>query len=65
VYINHQNTEGLAAYNAGSDVKNIELTILTGPQVGRQHGSPQDVDYTIPADLVDRFLESWLPISRD
>jgi hypothetical protein len=59
--LNHRNTEGLVLYNGGCDAKDIELTIITGPRVGPQRGSPQDVDYMIDADVFGRFLADWLP----
>ncbi|MGA8535649.1 MAG: glycosyltransferase family 61 protein [Candidatus Tumulicola sp.] len=57
--LNHRNTEGLVLYNEGTE--DGELTIITGPPAEPQHGSPQDVDYTIESDVFRRFLEGWLP----
>jgi hypothetical protein len=59
--LNHPETRGLVLYNTGCDLKNIELTIITGPQVGERRGSPQDVDYWIDPDVFRRFLAEWFP----
>jgi hypothetical protein len=63
--LNHQNTEGLTGYNAGKDGADGTVTIITGPQVGLQRESPQDVDYTIDVDVFRRFLETWLDAPAD
>ena len=59
--LNHQNTAGLVGYNGGGDAEDGGVTIITGPQVGEESGSPQDVDYTIDVDVFRRFLDDWLP----
>ena len=58
--LNHTFTEGLVSYNSGAELINMELTIITGPRVGPQRGSPQDVDYTIDPEVFRRFLDDWL-----
>lgn len=63
--LNHEETEGLVLYNMGCDLKDIDLTIITGPQVGPQRGRPQDVDYSIDAGVFRRFLAEWLTKSSN
>jgi capsular polysaccharide biosynthesis protein len=57
--LNHQYTEGLVAYGGDGDDETGDVTIITGPQVGPQRGSPQDVDYAIDPELFRDFLETW------
>jgi hypothetical protein len=57
--LNHQDTEGLVLYNAGSDLNDAELTIITGPDTGDHNRRQQDKAYTIDADAFRRFLDEW------
>lgn len=60
--LNHQETEGLVLYNAGADLKDIDLTIITGPNAESQGRRSQDRDYLIDADHFRRFLDEWLAV---
>jgi hypothetical protein len=57
--LNHQETEGLVLYNGGSDLKEIDLTVITGPDTGDHQGRQQDRNYMIDADAFRRFLDEW------
>jgi hypothetical protein len=61
--LNHEETEGLVLYNSGCDLKDIDLTLITGPRVG-SHQNSQDVDYRIDADVFRRFLAEWASASN-
>jgi hypothetical protein len=41
-------------------LKHIDLTIITGPEVGPRRGRSQDMDYEIDPDVFRRFLDQWL-----
>jgi hypothetical protein len=56
--LNHELTQYPILHAERDD---IEVTILTGPQVGERRGSPQDVDYRIDQEVLRRFLADWLP----
>jgi Glycosyltransferase 61 len=61
--LNHHETEGLVLYNHDADLKDIDLTIITGPEVGPRRGRSQDMDYEIDPDLFRRFLDQWLDVA--
>jgi hypothetical protein len=56
--LNHELTEYPVLH---AENKDIEVTILTGPKVGEQRGSPQDANYRINTNVFRRFLAEWLP----
>jgi len=57
--LNHQETEGLVLYNGVFDLKEIHLTVITGPDTGDHHRRQQDKNYTIDAEAFRRFLDEW------
>jgi hypothetical protein len=60
--LNHQQTEGVVLYggSAGPDYdREIELTIITGPEAGEQHGRSQDMNYVIDPEVFCDFLVEW------
>ena len=58
--LNHQQTEGLVLYNIGAKEKEVEVTIITGPEVGERRGRSQDMNYTIDPKVFCSFLNGWL-----
>src|SRR5262249_14043034 len=60
--LNHQQTEGLVVYggSAGPDLdREIDLTIITGPEAGERHGRSQDMNYVIDPEVLSDFLVEW------
>jgi hypothetical protein len=60
--LNHQQTEGLVLYagRAGPDFdREIELTIITGPEAGERSGRSQDMNYAIDPEVFYDFLVEW------
>jgi capsular polysaccharide biosynthesis protein len=53
--LNHPLTDGLVAYEDGD----VDLTVISGPQVGPLKGRSQDMDYEIDPRVFDRFLAEW------
>jgi hypothetical protein len=57
--LNHQETEGLVGYNGGAEERDVELTIITGPEAGERRGRSQDMNYVIDAQVLRHFLDGW------
>jgi hypothetical protein len=54
----HQEEEGLVLYNKCLPLKEIHLTVITGPHTG-DHDRRQHEDYMIDAEAFRRFLDEW------
>ena len=57
--LNHPETLALVGYNRAED-RQIELTIIAGPEAGMRRGRSQDMDYSIDVDVFRCFLDGWL-----
>ena len=60
--LNHQQTEALVLYNScsGPDFdREIEITVITGPDAGEIHGRSQDMNYTVDPETFSDFLIEW------
>jgi hypothetical protein len=57
--LNHQETEGLVLYNGSFALKEIHLTVITGPDTGDHYRRQQDKNYMINAEAFRRFLDEW------
>jgi hypothetical protein len=55
----HQEEEGLVLYNKCLPLKDIHLTVITGPSTGDPDRRRDDTDYKIDAGAFRRFLDGW------
>jgi hypothetical protein len=55
----HQEEEGLVLYNKCLPLKEIHLTVITGPDTGDHDPRKDDRNYMIDAETFRRFLDAW------
>jgi capsular polysaccharide biosynthesis protein len=58
--LNHPVTEGLAIYNGLLAGREVDITVVTGPEMKKHHELPHYSDYRIDEPGFRRFLDGWL-----